>query len=168
MNAGATLSLKRDSAAEPIRWAMRWQSPATAVFVVDIVCSFASAGLGPSLKVRLPNACSRHSKLPSRQSERRLESGLKGAATALPELLPAPTNAARLRFSLSESLSAKLGMRPPAFVSWCMTFAVLGLAASRSGPVVPDEPAALNVWQPLQPLAANSFLPATGSPFEAP
>ena len=49
MNAGATLSLKRDSAAEPIRWAIRWQSPATAVFVVDIVCSRASAGFGPSL-----------------------------------------------------------------------------------------------------------------------
>ena len=39
----------------------------------------------------LPNACSRHSKLPSRQSERRLESGLKGAATALPDALLAPT-----------------------------------------------------------------------------
>ncbi len=168
MNAGATLSLKRESAAEPMRCAIRWQSPATAASVVDIACSFASAGFGPSLNVMLPKACSRHSKLPSRQSARRLESGLKGAATALPELLPAPTNAARLRFSSSESLSAKLGMSPPGFESCDMTFVVLGLASSRSGPVLPAEPAALNVWQPPQPLAANSSLPATGSPFDAP
>ena len=36
----------------------------------------------------------------------------------------------------------------------------LGETASRSGPVVPLEPAALNVWQPSQPSDAKSCLPA--------
>src|SRR6266576_6960765 len=35
-------------------------------------------------------------------------------------------------------------------------------AWSRSGPILPVAPAGWNVWQPLQPLSAKTFLPAAG------
>ena len=34
----------------------------------------------------------------------------------------------------------------------------------RAGPILPVEPAALNVWQPPHPFAVKTFLPAPGSP----
>ena len=55
--------------------------------------------------------------MPSRQSARRLESGRNGAATALPEALLAPTNAARLRICVVVSFVAKLGRRAVAEIA---------------------------------------------------
>ena len=44
------------------------------------------------------------------------------------------------------------------------TSAASGLASSRFGPTLPDEPAASSVWQPPQPAEAKIFSPAAGSP----
>ena len=77
------------------------------------------------------------------------------AAASVPE-----TNCATALISAADSRPENDGMPPAPEVTICWTRSALGLASSRFGPAVPDEPAAASVWQPPQPADAKTALPA--------
>ncbi len=78
------------------------------------------------------------------------------AATSVPE-----TKAATALISAPDSRPPNAGMPPSPLVTICCTRWALGLASSRFGPVVPEEPAAASVWQPPQPADAKTRLART-------
>jgi hypothetical protein len=61
------------------------------------------------------------------------------------------TQSASCWISLAESEPENDGIPPPPEATCAATAALDGLRASRFGPTVPDELAALSVWQPPQP-----------------
>ena len=86
------------------------------------------------------------------------------AAVATPAWTPTTYAATSwICFSLELSPSND-GIAPMPFVTRSTTSAASGLASSRFGPTLPDEPAASSVWQPPQPAEAKTASPAAASP----
>ena len=71
------------------------------------------------------------------------------------------TYAATSAISCSLSWSLNAGIAPWPFVTRSTTSSASGLASSRFGPTLPDEPAASSTWQPPQPAEAKTSWPAS-------